>query len=74
MCNEFWCRNSSETNQTEQSESLEMDCMCEIGTLRREMRKICRAIFFFFLTSGILMRFLAKKMREYREIAPENDP
>ena len=36
------------------------------------MRKIQRAIFF--LTPGILMRFLAKKMREYREIAPENDP
>ena len=36
------------------------------------MRKIQRAIFF--LTPGIWMRFLAKKMREYREIAPENDP
>ena len=29
---------------------------------------------FSFLSQGILMRFLAKKMREYREITPENDP
>ena len=62
MCNEFWRRSSSETDQTEQSESLEMDRMCEIGTLRREMRKICCAIFF--LTPEILMQFLAKKKCE----------
>ena len=59
---EFWLHNSSETDQTEQSESLKMDCMCEIGTEQSEMRKIHCA--FFFLTSGILMRFLAKKKKE----------
>ena len=28
----------------------------------------------FFLIQRIFMRFRVKKMREYREIAPENDP
>ena len=46
MSNEFWRRNSSEIDETEQSESLEMDRMCKIGNLRHEMRKICRAFFF----------------------------
>ena len=59
MRNEFWRHNNSETGQTEQSDSLEMNRMCKIGTLRREMRKIQHAIFF--LTPGILLRFLAKK-------------
>ena len=59
MCNEFWRHNNSETGQTEQSDSLEMNRMYKIGTKRHEMRKIQRAIFF--LTPGILMRFLAKK-------------
>ena len=52
MCNEFWRHNNSETGQTEQSDSLEMNRMCIIGTLRREIRKIQHAIFF--LTPGIL--------------------
>ena len=68
MCNEFWRHNNSETGQTEQSDSLEMNRMCKKGTLRREMRKIQRAIFF--LTPGILMRFLAKKcenIAKYRQ-------
>ena len=48
-----------------------MDRMCEEETLWREMKKIEVR---FFLTPGIRMRFHAKKMREYRKIAPENDP
>ena len=39
--------------------------MCEIGTERREMRKIHRAIFFL-ITPGIFMRFLAKKKKNAR--------
>ena len=72
MCNEFWRHNNSETGQIEQSDSLEMNRMCKIGTLRREMRKNQRAIFF--SHSGNFDAISCKKMREYREIAPENDP
>ena len=32
MCNEFWRHNNSETGQTEQSDSLEMNRMCKIDT------------------------------------------
>ena len=32
MCNEFLRHNNSETGQTEQSDSLEMNRMCKIGT------------------------------------------
>ena len=76
MCNEFWRHNNSETGQTEQSDSLEMNRMCKIGTKRREMRKIQRATFF--LTPGILMRFLAKKCeniaKSRQKMIPVNGP
>ena len=71
MCNEFWHHNYSETGQTGQSDSLEMNRMCKIGTLRREMRNIQRAIFSY---SRNFDAISCKKMREYRKIVPENDP
>ena len=45
--------------------------MCEEDTLRHEIRKIQSAIFF---SLRELYAISSKNMREYREIAPENDP
>ena len=71
MRNEFWHHNNSETGQTEQSDSLEMNRMCKIGTTaRNEKNSACD----FFSHSGNFDAISCKKMREYREIAPENDP
>ena len=46
--------------------------MCEEETLWHEMRKNSKCDFF--SHSGNLYAISCKKMREYREIAPENDP
>ena len=71
MCNEFWCHNNSETGQTEQSDSLEMNRMCKIDFNGAKWEKISAR--FFFSLWEFWCDFL-QKMREYREISPENDP
>ena len=58
----------SETGQTEQSDSLEMSRKNRNLTARNEKNSACD----FFSHSGNFDS--CKKMREYREIAPENDP
>ena len=73
MCNEFWRNNNSETGQTEQSDSLEMNRMCKNRNLTARNKKKKSACDFF-SHSWNFDAISCKKMREYHEIAPENDP
>ena len=71
MRNEFWRHNNSETGQTEQSESRnEPHVQNRNLTAQNEKNLACD----FFSHAGNFDAISCKKMREYREIAPENDP
>ena len=69
MCNEFWRHNNSETGQTEQSRN-EPHVQNRNLTARNEKNSACD----FFSHSWNFDAISCKKMQEYREIAPENDP